>query len=95
MWLSDPAEFAARHRIPETLAVRLRCTGEHLVAWQDGGGSSQSNIVAACSFCNRTRHRRSSAPSPDAYRQDVQRRLRRGKWHPLEIQRLVALVPPK
>lgn len=92
MWVEQPAAFAERHGIREALAVRLQCTGEHLVAKQNGGGCSQENIVAACRFCNTTRHRRKRPPSPEAYLRQVLSRMQRRKWHPLEIHKLLAMT---
>jgi 5-methylcytosine-specific restriction endonuclease McrA len=89
VWLDQPAAFADRYGISERLAARLQCTGEHLVARQDGGASSQENIVAACYFCNLKRHQRKHPPSPEVYRQLVRRRMRRRKWHPTEIHLLL------
>ncbi|WP_368046095.1 HNH endonuclease [Rhizobium sp. CBN3] len=59
----------------------LRCTAEHLVPRSTGGGDDVANVVAACWFCNQTRHRQRYAPSPEKYRQHVHRRLAKGKWH--------------
>ncbi|WP_366929747.1 HNH endonuclease [uncultured Thiodictyon sp.] len=95
MWLENPGAFAARHGIGKDLAVRLQCTGEHLVARQDGGDSSRTNIVAACLFCNATRHQIRQAPSADEYRQLVARGVQRRKWHPPEILRLAIARSPK
>lgn len=94
MWLEDPGDFAANHRIGKSLAARLQCTGEHLVARQDGGDSSRTNIVAACRFCNAARHSRKQAPGANEYRQLVARRIQRLKWHPPEILRLVKVRSP-
>jgi hypothetical protein len=56
MWLTHPERFASRHGLSEREAWRFKCTAEHLVARCDGGSDSQTNIVAACRFCNATRH---------------------------------------
>ena len=89
IWLNQPDVFASRYGITKRLAARLQCTGEHLLARQDGGNGSQQNIVAACRFCNQNRHQRKMPPSPDVYQVLVQRRIRRRKWHPREIHRLL------
>ena len=81
MWLDDPAEFTEKYRISSGKARLLRCTAEHLVARQDGGSDSSSNIVAACWFCNSRRHRRKVAPSPDLYKLRVRKRINQGRWH--------------
>lgn len=80
MWQSSPAELACLGLRPRS-ASPLRCTAEHLVARQDGGKNARSNLAAACLFCNRGRHRRKQPLSPDAYRNLVQQRMAKGKWH--------------
>lgn len=60
----------------------LICTAEHLIARQDGGPDAGENIVAACKWCNTRRHMRSVPLGPAAYKDHVQRRMKRGKWHP-------------
>jgi len=89
MWLKEPTDFVEDSSAKEVYS-RLQCTAEHLVARQDGGGNSSNNIVAACIFCNKTRHRISSPPSPQEYRKHVERRLQAGKWHPKKIWYLMA-----
>lgn len=82
MWQSDPAKYAQLHKLTLAQSLRFQCTGEHLVARQDGGRDKMSNIVAACWFCNHTRHTRKK-PLPHAlYKQHVIRRVGDGKWHP-------------
>ena len=81
MWQDNPVEFAAKYRITSGQARSLRCTAEHIVARQDGGSNSRSNIVAACWVCNSRRHRRKVAPSPELYKQHVRRRINQGRWH--------------
>ena len=92
IWRDQPASFASRYGITERLAAHLQCTGEHLLARQDGGDDSPENIVAACRFCNENRHRRKRPPSPAVYRALIQERMRRLKWHPREIHRLLAIA---
>jgi 5-methylcytosine-specific restriction endonuclease McrA len=89
MWLTHPERFASRHGLSEREAWRFKCTAEHLVARCDGGPDSQANLVAACQFCNSTRHRFRCAPEPPAYVQHVQRRVRAGRWHPSKYRHLV------
>nr|WP_209399021.1 HNH endonuclease [Marinobacter salsuginis] len=62
---------------------------EHLVAHSEGGSAGQSNIVAACRFCNEKRHTRKNPPDPQAYSALVERRLQKGGWnsHLLDLQR--------
>lgn len=82
MWRSTPQELAPLGLRPKT-ATPLRCTAEHLVARQDGGGNARSNISAACWLCNVRRHRRKNPPAPEAYREFVQRKMAKGTWHPV------------
>lgn len=60
----------------------LCCTAEHLRARCDGGGNGASNIVAACWFCNRTRHRCKQPLDPEAYQARARRQMEKGKWLP-------------
>lgn len=80
MWLASPKELSRPGAAAS--AVKLRCTAEHLVAQCEGGGHTAQNIVAACAHCNHTRHKRKVPPAPDAYREEIRRRTRRGAWHP-------------
>ena len=78
MWNRSPAELAS---VPPSRASVLRCTAEHLLARCDGGRDVASNLVAACTYCNHTRHKRKQPPMPEVYRADIRRRLEQGKWH--------------
>ncbi|MGB5079626.1 MAG: HNH endonuclease [Burkholderiales bacterium] len=82
MWSDNPLEFASKHGITLGQARRFQCTGEHLVARQNGGSASLSNIVAACRFCNQCRHRRKRPLSSTVYKQLVQERMSQGRWIP-------------
>jgi HNH endonuclease len=62
---------------------RFECTAEHLVPASQGGEEDEGNIVAACRFCNQTRHKSKHALAPPKYREHVQKRLWKGRWHPL------------
>ena len=57
IWENDQAAFAKMHGLTFDQASRFKCTAEHLVARSDGGPDTPKNIVAACLFCNRTRHK--------------------------------------
>jgi len=81
MWTDNLQQFVLTFGISLKQAERCQCTAEHLQARQDGGGDSQANIVAACKFCNHKRHQRKIAPTPEAYKQMVQSRVRKRKWH--------------
>lgn len=82
MWLKDQKSFAKKHKISMSEAARFQCTAEHLLAQCEGGSNNESNIVAACRFCNMGRHARKKPPVPEKYRQLIQLKLNNGKWHP-------------
>ena len=81
MWLGDCREFATQYALTMGEARRLRCTAEHLKARKDGGPDAAANIVAACDFCNRSRHRRAKPLPPDRFEVLVRQRVRAGRWH--------------
>lgn len=81
MWQDSPEQFATRHKITARQAKAFQCTAEHLLAQRDGGKDGNGNVAAACRFCNAGRHKRKHAPSPEAFRQDVQQRMAKGRWH--------------
>ncbi|WP_373322438.1 HNH endonuclease [Vogesella indigofera] len=81
MWESDCLSFAQSHSISPRSAKLLKATAEHLQARCDGGQDARQNIVAACHYCNQKRHHRKTPPSPNDYRELVQRRLAKGGWH--------------
>lgn len=86
-------EFARRHNLKNRGAGPLVATAEHLQARCEGGKNTTANIVAAHVLCNRRRHRRKSTPTPENYRQMVQRRCARGGWHPPEVLRMPKRLP--
>lgn len=59
---------------------QLRCTAEHLHARSEGGKDLPANIVAACLYCNRSRHRAKLPLSAEAYRDHVRKRMAAGRW---------------
>lgn len=81
MWLTDLDAFRARYGLTEPLALQLKCTAEHLQARSDGGTDARENIAAVCWLCNQRRHRRPRPPCPEEYRNFVQQRIARGRWH--------------
>ncbi|TIU41352.1 MAG: HNH endonuclease, partial [Mesorhizobium sp.] len=85
MWERDVDAFSKRYGIGKRLANRFQCTAEHLTPVQNGGSNNLENIVAACKFCNQTRHKMRKVPSAEKYRQHVRKRVRAGKWHPREL----------
>ena len=87
VWLDAPPA-PAQGALAAYLASRaMRCTAEHLVARSDGGRDTAANIAAACWLCNYRRHARPKPLAPDEYRSLVQRRVRRGQWHPVVYNR--------
>lgn len=83
MWSDDDAAFRAQFNLTRRRALLFQCTAEHLKARSEGGASGRANLVAACWFCNQTRHRAARAKAPDAYRAHVRRRLALGRWQQL------------
>ena len=81
MWSDDLSIFASMYNLSLRKAKIFQCTGEHLVAFKDGGSSTKNNIVAACWFCNQKRHRRKTNPTPEQYKQMIRNRLSHGRWH--------------
>ena len=71
------------------LANRLRCTAEHLHSRSEGGSDALCNIVAACAFCNHTRHRAKRPLGPNEYLRHVRTRMMKGQWHPERIHQFV------
>lgn len=85
MWLEGREDFSKQHFLTLRQSSRYQCTAEHLVARREGGGHRKSNIVAACRFCNQTRHRASSPLTPDRYKEHVGLRMEIGRWQPQEL----------
>ncbi|MGZ8144337.1 MAG: HNH endonuclease [Methylosarcina sp.] len=85
MWSKDPHEFALKHQITPGQARLLECTGDHLKAHRDAGSASQSNIAAACRFCNNNRHKRKEPPPPDQFKKLIKQRISQGRWHGLRL----------
>ncbi|NRG18507.1 HNH endonuclease [Rhizobiales bacterium] len=82
MW--EPGSFDAfvrTHELSRQSADFFRCTAEHLHPRSDGGKDQASNIVAACLFCNATRHKAKTPMEPGSYALKARRRLAAGKWH--------------
>jgi len=82
MWLTSPNELGLKG----SNGRGVQCTAEHLTAQQDGGQHVPENVVAAHARCNQGRHKRvGQAPSPDAFKALVMRRVARGKWWPQNL----------
>jgi len=91
MWTKDVKGFAKSNGISEAAAARFQCTAEHLKARCDGGRTNRKNIVAACRFCNNNRHRRKSPPEPNIYKADINKKVKKGKWHPKEFRHILSV----
>ena len=65
----------------------FKCTAEHLLAKQDGGKDDESNIVAACHFCNQKRHKCKNPKDPISYKHYISTRLSKGRWNSVFITR--------
>lgn len=81
MWLDHPDAFAKKYKTSIKGAALFKCTAEHLLAKQDGGKDVESNIVAACHFCNQKRHKCRKPKDPIAYKRYVSTRLCKSRWN--------------
>ncbi len=90
MWENNSKKFASKQNITKKYAARFQSTAEHLLARCDGGKDHETNIVAACLFCNNKRHGRKKPLGPPKYKAHIQKRLKQGKWHPKKLQHLVS-----
>ena len=68
---------------PSKAPLTLKCTAEHLVPVSDGGRTDEPNVVAACYFCNSTRHKAKRVLPPDQFGVYVRKRLEQKRWHQL------------
>ena len=85
MWQGCSRAFQEKYLLSQAQARRFMCTAEHLLARQDGGKNNRENIVAACIFCNQSRHRRLTPLEPPLYEKLVSGRLQKNRWHGAEI----------
>lgn len=76
----DSVHFRATYRLFQAQAEFFFCTAEHLKPRSEGGRDNASNVVAACYFCNQTRHRAKVPLDAAKYRQRVQSRVDRARW---------------
>lgn len=81
MWLEHPRDVFGHRDLPSKVAGYFKCTAEHLKPVSEGGKDEPGNIVAACEFCNRTRHRAKEVLSPERYARRVRARIALGRWH--------------
>lgn len=79
MWRADPDAFARQQGLSPATARWLQASAEHLHARRDGGGDAETNIVAACVYCNRHRHMARVPLSPTSFQRRVKSRLAAGK----------------
>lgn len=70
-----------RYGLSAGLAKAFQCTAEHVEARKDGGKDVAANIVAACLFCNKTRHKAKHPVDAAKHASVVRSRLEKGKWH--------------
>lgn len=85
MWESSPEEFIVHYGLSPGQAKRFRCTAEHVEARCDGGKDIAPNVVAACLFCNTTRHKRKHPVDAANHASIVRSRLAKGRWHPPQV----------
>jgi hypothetical protein len=85
VWETSPEEIDVGRPLRSKLAKHLKCTAEHLVARQDGGKDGRGNIVAACWWCNKTRHRGRPSTAPDAmtHKANIAKLVAQGRGHPV------------
>jgi 5-methylcytosine-specific restriction endonuclease McrA len=81
MWLDKPEAYAKKFKLTINQAKLFQCTAEHLKAKQDGGRDTESNIVAACYYCNQRRHQCKSPKDPLSYKHYVENRINKRKWN--------------
>lgn len=85
MWRDHPDAFARQHLISVRQARFLQATAEHLRPRSEGGGNARTNIVAACFFCNSTRHKAKVPLPPAGHLKKVRARMAAGRWHRLHL----------
>ena len=80
MWLTHRSAFAKRHGLTNLQAAARRCTAEHLQPRAKGGKNDQSNVVAACWYCNQARNWFQNPPS-DRFGKWARRLESCGQWY--------------
>lgn len=85
IWEENPEQYAKLYGLSLRKAQWMRCTGEHLTAYKDGGSATPDNIVAACYFCNTRRHARKKDITPEKYKIFVSKRVEKKRWHGLAM----------
>lgn len=86
IWAENADRFAAQFGVSKRNAAKFQCTAEHLTPRSAGGTDDAGNIVAACRFCNLTRHKAKRPLAPKAFRAKVRKRVADGRWN-------TALIP--
>jgi hypothetical protein len=81
MWTATPSEFARAHCLSLGEARKFQCTAEHLLPVAQGGCDTPENIVAACAFCNGTRHKARRILTPQDFATHVRRRVANKRWN--------------
>ncbi len=81
MWRDGIKQFVQKFGLSLKQAAMFKCTAEHLTARCDDGSNSKANLVAACFYCNKTRHFSKKPLSPNEYLKKVRKRLKAGRWH--------------
>lgn len=92
MWESNPQNFISVFKVTSKQAKLLQCTAEHLIPKSIGGKEDLSNIVAACRFCNSTRHKAKHPLDPERYLHKVKLRVSNGGWLPNKLGDLRTMV---
>jgi hypothetical protein len=81
IWAENADRFATQFGVSKRNAAKFQCTAEHLTPRSAGGTNDVGNIVAACRFCNLTRHKAKRPLAPKAFRAKVRRRVAVGRWN--------------
>lgn len=83
MWEKNPNSFISKYGLKSSVVKHLQCTAEHLIPRSEGGNNSKQNIVAACRYCNSTRHMSKKVLNPENYKKFVLEKLKIKQWHNL------------
>jgi 5-methylcytosine-specific restriction endonuclease McrA len=67
--------------VPVRSCKLFQSTAEHLIARSDGGSDAPKNIVAACYFCNSSRHKAAKPKRWRDFQAYVSQRVQRGRWN--------------
>ncbi|WP_165447850.1 HNH endonuclease [Rhizobium ruizarguesonis] len=51
----------------------------------DGGKDTEENVVAACLYCNRNRHKRKRPKDAVSYKNLVRSGMEQGRWYPVTL----------